>query len=161
MLYTFLSPTHYVMSSDTVNEAIKNYVKMNQRYRINELIVKDHQQHYKAHMKYFQKDGRNKAGISIYGIPRPTTPSINIDIQKGQNNNDITVQIERDTHRTNQHNIIIPSRNSLGPIMSPVSPMMSPVSPMMSPMSPMMSPMSPMMSPMSPMMSPMSSMMSR
>ena len=34
MLYTFLQPVHYVLNADTVNEAIKNYVKFHRFHKM-------------------------------------------------------------------------------------------------------------------------------
>jgi len=74
MLYTFLQPVQYVMNADTVNEAIKNYVKFHRFHNISQIMLKDHEKMYKANLKYFKHDGRNKVGINVY----PTNPSITI-----------------------------------------------------------------------------------
>jgi hypothetical protein len=46
--------------------AIKNYVKMNRNKGINELILKDREQHYRAIMKYYKNKGKDKVGITVY-----------------------------------------------------------------------------------------------
>ena len=74
MLYTFLQPVQYVMNADSVNEAIKNYVKFHRFHNISQIMLKDHEKMYKANLKYFKHDGRNKVGINVY----PTNPSITI-----------------------------------------------------------------------------------
>ena len=74
MLYTFLQPVQYVMNADSVNEAIKNYVKFHRFHNINQIMLKDHEKMYRASLKYFKHDGRNKVGINVY----PTNPSITI-----------------------------------------------------------------------------------
>jgi len=74
MLYTFLQPVQYTMNADTVNEAIKNYVKFHRFHNISQIMLKDHEKMYKANLKYFKHDGRNKVGINVY----PTNPSITL-----------------------------------------------------------------------------------
>jgi len=92
MSYTFLSPYSYVIDSDSVNNAIKNYIKMYDQYKIDQLIVKDKEQHYKAFMKYFKHDGRNKVGITYYAIPKPKNPHFSIRM-KGALTDDINADI--------------------------------------------------------------------
>ena len=70
MLYTFLQPVHYVLNADTVNEAIKNYVKFHRFHKINQIMLTDQIKHYKASLKYFKHDGRNKVGINVYPMPK-------------------------------------------------------------------------------------------
>lgn len=83
MLYTFLQPVQYVMNADTVNEAIKNYVKFHRFHNISQIMLKDHEKMYKANLKYFKHDGRNKVGINVY----PTNPNITItsNVAAGRN----------------------------------------------------------------------------
>ena len=76
MLYTFLQPVHYVLNADTVNEAIKNYVKFHRFHNINKIMLKDQMNHYKARLKYFKHDGRNKVGINVY--PMNSVPVANL-----------------------------------------------------------------------------------
>jgi hypothetical protein len=75
MLYTFLQPVQYVLNADSVNEAIKNYVKFHRFHNINKIMLKDQMTHYKANLKYFKYDGRNKVGINVY--PMNTVPIVN------------------------------------------------------------------------------------
>jgi len=70
MLYTFMQPVPYVLNADTVNEAIKNYVKFHRFHNINQIMLKDQTKHYKASLKYFKYDGRNKVGINVYPTPK-------------------------------------------------------------------------------------------
>ena len=70
MLYTFIQPVPYVLNAATVNEAIKNYVKFHRHYNINQIMLKDQMNHYKASLKYFKYDGRNKVGINVYPTPK-------------------------------------------------------------------------------------------
>lgn len=67
--YTFYQPVYYVMDADSVKSAIKNYVKFHRQYEISQLMMSDQNKRYKAQMKYFKADGRNKVGINIYPAP--------------------------------------------------------------------------------------------
>ena len=69
MIYQIVHPVIMSIDSESIKDAIKNYVKMNDRMNINHLIITDHINHYKAKMKYFKHDSKQKVGISIY----PTT----------------------------------------------------------------------------------------
>lgn len=66
MLYTFLQPIYYQIDHDSLNEAIKNYIKLHRDLSINQLIVQDNQNRYRAMVKYFKEQERLKAGIKVY-----------------------------------------------------------------------------------------------
>jgi hypothetical protein len=68
--YTFYQPMYYVMDANTVKDAIKNYIKFHRNYEIGQLMMGDQEKHYKAKMKYFKHDGRNKVGINVFPIPK-------------------------------------------------------------------------------------------
>ncbi len=68
--YTFFQPVYYVMDANSVKDAIKNYVKFHRNYEITQLMMSDQEKHYKAKMKYFKHDGRNKVGINVYPISK-------------------------------------------------------------------------------------------
>ncbi len=97
MSFTFLSPISYVMDSDSVHNAIKNYIKMYDYHKIDQLIVKDREQHYKAFVKYFKHDGRNKAGITYYAIPKPKNPHFSLSL-RGQLTDDLNADIKISTN---------------------------------------------------------------
>ena len=69
--YTFFKPMYYVMDANTVKDAIKNYVKFHRNYEIGQIMMTDQMKHYKANLKYFKHDGRNKVGINVYPISKP------------------------------------------------------------------------------------------
>ena len=87
--YHVLAPYPTVITSDTVNNAVKNYVRMNRHRNITNMIITDQQNHWDARMKYFRRDGRNRVGINVY--PRQTIPLVKIgdqpNIQLHQPNN--------------------------------------------------------------------------
>ncbi|VVU95444.1 hypothetical protein CPAV1605_1195 [seawater metagenome] len=67
--YTFFQPMYYVMDANSVKDAIKNYVKFHRNYEITQLMMSDQEKRYKAKLKYFKHDGRNKVGINVYPVP--------------------------------------------------------------------------------------------
>lgn len=63
--YQVVQPFFYPISADTVNEAIKNFVKIHNDINVANLIITDQKNHYQAKFKYFLEDGRNKVGINV------------------------------------------------------------------------------------------------
>ena len=66
MLYTFLTPVYYQLDQNSLNEAIKNYLKLHRDLSIHQLIVQDNERRYRAMVKYFQEEKKLKAGIKVY-----------------------------------------------------------------------------------------------
>ena len=77
-VYHVLSPTVVTISADSLNNAIKNYVRLNRNLKVSHMIIRDRQNHYKARMKYFRQRNIDKVGINIYPLPTntPTIPTI-------------------------------------------------------------------------------------
>jgi hypothetical protein len=72
MLYRILYPTVVSIDSDSIKNAIKNYVKLNDSININLLILSENEKYYKASLKKRYHDIRNRVGIDIY----PCSPAI-------------------------------------------------------------------------------------
>tara|TARA_A100001015_G_C14784116_1_gene630360 strand:- start:420 stop:827 length:408 start_codon:yes stop_codon:yes gene_type:complete len=64
--YQVVQPFYYSISADTVNSAIKNFVKLHHDLNISSIIIKDQSKHYKANLRYFMEDGRNRVGINTF-----------------------------------------------------------------------------------------------
>ena len=62
------------INADSLNQAIKNYVKIHRNMKINKMIIKDKHKHFKAKMKYFRKSNVDKVGINIYPLPNGLVP---------------------------------------------------------------------------------------
>ena len=62
--YQVVQPFFYTLSADTVNNAIKNFVKVHHDLNLTNIIITDQKNHYKANFKYFLEDGRNRVGIN-------------------------------------------------------------------------------------------------
>ena len=58
--YQVVQPFYYTISADTVNSAIKNFVKIHHDLNLNSIIIKDQSKHIQANIKYFTEDGRNR-----------------------------------------------------------------------------------------------------
>ncbi len=69
--YQVVQPFFYSLSANTVNEAIKNFVKIHHDLNLNNIIITDQTNHYKANFKYFLEDGRNRVGINTYPYSGP------------------------------------------------------------------------------------------
>ena len=66
MLYQIVHPVVMTLDSESIKDAIKTFVKMNDRMNLQNIIITDHINHYKAKLKYFTDNKKNKVGISIY-----------------------------------------------------------------------------------------------
>ena len=111
MLYTFLQPVQYTMNADTVNEAIKNYVKFHRFHNINQIMLKDQMNHYKASLKYFKHDGRNKVGINVYpmnNMPIANINTYNNTIPVGLTNTPIVPSVVGTTPMATQPMVYLP-----------------------------------------------------
>lgn len=64
--YQVVQPFYYTISADTVNSAIKNFVKIHHDLNLNSIIIKDQSKHIQANIKYFTEDGRNRVGINTF-----------------------------------------------------------------------------------------------
>ena len=70
MSYQIIYPFVTVINGDTLKNAIKNYIKLSNDINITQLIIADNYKRYKASMKYYKHDIRNKVGINIYPLTR-------------------------------------------------------------------------------------------
>ena len=67
-IYTVTSPIYHVIDSESIKDAIKTYVKFYHNYNIQKMIIQDQARHYKANIKQWKHDTRNKFGINYYPI---------------------------------------------------------------------------------------------
>jgi hypothetical protein len=72
MPFQVISPMLMNIDGSDFNEAVKNFVKLNRHLNINELILTDQINNMRANIRYYNKGGRNKAGINLY----PTTSRV-------------------------------------------------------------------------------------
>ena len=73
ILYQVIQPFTYSISADTLNEAIKNFVKIHHGLNLQNIIISDQTNHYQANFRYFTEDGRNRVGINTYPYSGPIT----------------------------------------------------------------------------------------
>jgi hypothetical protein len=85
MIYQVLSPIVTTIHGDSFKEAIKNFVKVNYNYEINQLIFKDQMNHYEAKLRYYKENQKNKVGITVY----PYQPLVSGPVVEIINNNPI------------------------------------------------------------------------
>ena len=67
IVHPFMLPIHAV----SLNEGIKDFVKIHRFLEINDLIIQDRDKMFKANMKYLKNDGRNKVGLDIVPYSGP------------------------------------------------------------------------------------------
>ena len=66
MIYQIVSPVVQTINGDSLKDAIKNFVKINDMYSLNKLIVTDQQNaFYNANINYYRNDNKNKVRINI------------------------------------------------------------------------------------------------
>jgi len=66
MIYQIVSPVVQTINGDSLKEAIKNFVKINDMYSLNKLIVTDQQNaFYNANINYYKNNNINKVKINI------------------------------------------------------------------------------------------------
>lgn len=109
MKIQIVSPIVSDIYGDSYKDAIKNFVKINHNMKLNNIIFKDQADHYKANLKYYMEDGRNKVGIDMYPI----------------NYNSMII-----------NDTFLPSSQPLSPLFSHLMSPLSPMSPMMTPFIP-------------------------
>ena len=71
IVHPFMLPIHAV----SLNEGIKDFVKIHRFLEINDMIVQDRDKMFKANMKYLKNDTRNKVGIDIVPYSGPVIQS--------------------------------------------------------------------------------------
>lgn len=67
IVHPFMLPIHAV----SLNEGIKDFIKIHRFLEINDMIVQDRDKIFKANMKYLKNDTRNKVGIDIVPYSGP------------------------------------------------------------------------------------------
>ena len=68
MIYQVVSPFVTTIDGNSFQEAIKRLVKLKRDVSLTDIIIKDQQNHWKAQVKYYMQDGRNKVGINMFPI---------------------------------------------------------------------------------------------
>ena len=72
MPFQVISPMLMNVDGSDFNEAVKNFVKLNRHLQISDLILTDQINNMRANIRYYNRGGRNKAGIRLY----PTTERV-------------------------------------------------------------------------------------
>ena len=67
IVHPFMLPIHAV----SLNEGIKDFVKIHRFLEINDMIIQDRDKMFKANMKYLKNDTRNRVGIDIVPYSGP------------------------------------------------------------------------------------------
>ena len=105
MIYQIVSPVVQTINGDSLKDAIKNFVKINDMYSLNKLIVTDQQNaFYNANINYYKNNNKNK---------------VKIDIQKNNTDN-----VGWTVYPQNEPNYLFSPVNS---VISPVNSVISPV----------------------------------
>lgn len=65
MLYTIVSPYTVKINAGNLHDAMKSFVKNYYDLKVNELIVKDYNSHYRTNLKYFLDNGHRRVGLSF------------------------------------------------------------------------------------------------
>ncbi len=71
--YQVIQPFTYQLNANSMNEAIKNFVKIHHSLNLQNIIISDQQNNYQANFKYFTQDGRNRVGINTYPYSQAIT----------------------------------------------------------------------------------------
>lgn len=74
MKFSIVYPYPSVIDADSFKEAIKEYVKFNRNFNINQMIITDKMNHVNAELNYYRKNNVDKVGINMY----PISPNYNI-----------------------------------------------------------------------------------
>lgn len=72
-MYTVVSPFSSIVYGDSIKEAIKNFVLINDKVNLQNIIFKDQKNHYEARVKYYKQNQKNKVGITVYPYNYPTS----------------------------------------------------------------------------------------
>ena len=120
-IFQVVHPIVTTIDGSSFKEAIKNFVKLNHRLNLNQIILTDQNNYYTATWKKFKHDGRNKVGIDYYPTPAAVITSLGFP-----------------TLGIHTQNVIVPSGPIVGPghdvgpvvgqVISPLSPVL-PVTP--------------------------------
>ena len=116
-IFQIVHPIVTTINGNSFKEAIKNFVKLNHRLNLNEIILTDQNNYYTATWKKIINDGRNRVGIDFYPTPSNVIASFGFP-----------------TLGLPVSNVIIPSGPIVGPghdigpvvgqVVSPLSPML-------------------------------------
>lgn len=73
-LFTVVSPYTVKIDAGNLHDAMKSFAKQYYHLKINDFIIKDYMNHYKANLKYFKNDGRTRIGINVNPWTGPIVP---------------------------------------------------------------------------------------
>jgi hypothetical protein len=96
MLFQIVYPINVPILGDSYKEAIKNYVKFNQKVNFTNLILKDQQNknYYEARLRYYFENQKNKVGIDVYpytNVNLPLSPVIARSALSPRNNTTVVL----------------------------------------------------------------------
>jgi hypothetical protein len=74
MKFSIVYPYPSIIDAESFKEAIKEYVKFNRNFNINQMIITDKMNHVNAELNYYRKNNVDKVGINMY----PISPNYNI-----------------------------------------------------------------------------------
>lgn len=88
--FTIVRPYLLPIKATDLNTAVKNFTKMYYNMKINELIIKDRMNYYKANLKYFTQNNKKRVGIRVFPHMMPvvhsTTPFNHIFLSQQRGN---------------------------------------------------------------------------
>ena len=64
-----LFPVNAVISGESFDQAIKNFIKLNNNLKLQEIFLADQENRYKINMKYHRADIRNRVGFDVFQVP--------------------------------------------------------------------------------------------
>ena len=73
--YSIVSPYLVNINAGDLTSAVRQFTKLYYRMKINEIIIKDQMKHYRATLKYFKENNKNRVGIRMFPHMYPVAPS--------------------------------------------------------------------------------------
>ena len=73
--YSIVSPYLVNINAGDLTSAVRQFTKLYYRMKINEIIIKDQMKHYRATLKYFKENNKNRVGIRMFPHMYPIAPS--------------------------------------------------------------------------------------
>lgn len=114
----FYSDLITTINSTDINSALRYFVKFYHERDINEMIMKDQYNHYKANIKYIEKKGKKKVRVSYHpfeynAYPKSVIPLVNnlnepIAYFNNNNNNNYSYPFNVDNTFSSASSIILP-----------------------------------------------------
>ena len=97
MIYNIVHPYAMAIPADSFKDAIKYYVRLNDRLSLENLIITDQTTHMKAHLKYYNEGNKKKVSMSLSPTTWPLTIKDNGQIDSPLNSWPYSPSISYDT----------------------------------------------------------------